>query len=199
MHAVEPGIDALRAAFAKGVSARSSALLLQARDEGLEYESVTRAVARIASAVAIYAALRPVFGLGHELVVAGLAWLFRAAVGTGFWEPLIRWLGLDPIYTGAAIRAAGGVQVAGFAVAAPPGDALHAALPTLFLGPRSARRGSRHQHGRKRRRARHWTRSGRLRCGRRLARVWPVVILGMAANEVASGRDRAFDTGANRD
>jgi Glycosyl hydrolases family 2, TIM barrel domain len=161
MDAVETGLDELRAAFAEGVSRRSTALLLKRRDEGLEWEGVTRAVALgiaarygattpepappqsgqwwrlrlIGGAVLLYVALRPVLGLGHELVVALLAWLFHALVGTGVWEPIIRWLGLDPIYAGAAIRAAGGVQVAGFAVAAPLGNALHAALPGLFLAP----------------------------------------------------------------
>ena len=51
------------------------------------------------------------------------------------WEPLIRLSGLDPIYTGAAIRAVGAVQVAGVAVAAPIGSALHWLLPVVFLAP----------------------------------------------------------------
>jgi hypothetical protein len=43
-------------------------------------------------------------------------------------------LGLDPIYVGAAIRAAGGVHIAGFAVAGPLGGLLHAWLPGICLG-----------------------------------------------------------------
>ena len=82
-----------------------------------------------------YAALRPLVGLGHELGVALMANALNACVATGFWQPLIAWLGLDPIYTGAAIRAAGGVHVLGLAVAAPLGSALHNLLPQLFLRP----------------------------------------------------------------
>jgi hypothetical protein len=46
---------------------------------------------------------------------------------------VIRFLGLDPIYAGAAIRAAGGVQVAGFAVAGAMGSAAHSLIPGVFL------------------------------------------------------------------
>jgi hypothetical protein len=48
---------------------------------------------------------------------------------------VIRVLGLDPIYSGAAIRALGGVDVKGFAVAAPFGSFLHTYLPGAFLAP----------------------------------------------------------------
>jgi hypothetical protein len=85
--------------------------------------------------LAIYVLLRPVIGLGHELSVGAVAALLHAAVATGIWQPLIGWLGLDPIYTGAAIRAAGGVDIAGLAVGGPIGSALHALLPWLILGP----------------------------------------------------------------
>lgn len=88
----------------------------------------------LASSVLAYVALRPLLGLGHELAVAGLASLFHAVVATGVWQPAIGLLGLDPIYGGAAIRAAGGVQVAGLAVAGPVGAALHQVLPWVFLG-----------------------------------------------------------------
>jgi hypothetical protein len=90
--------------------------------------------------LAAYIALRPLLGLGHELAVAGLAWLFHAAVATDAWEPLIRLAGLDPIYAGSAIRAAGGVQVAGLAVVGPIGDLLHSLFPALFLGPEAVTR-----------------------------------------------------------
>ena len=59
--------------------------------------------------------------------------MLHLVVGIAPWEQLIQFLGLDPIYTGAAIRAAGGVQVAGFAVAGPVGTALHSLLPSVFL------------------------------------------------------------------
>ena len=86
-------------------------------------------------AVAIYALLRPALGLGHELAVCGIAALLHAIVATNMWQPPIGWLGLDPIYTGAAVRAAGGVQIAGLAVGGLVGSWLHALLPTLILGP----------------------------------------------------------------
>jgi hypothetical protein len=159
--AIGTNLDQVRTAFADGISPRSAALLLRARDEGQGWEAVTRAVAvgladhygtgtveparttpkrvpgvlLIVSTVIMYVALRPVLGLGHELMVAALAQLVHAAIGTGLWEPAIRLFGLDPIYAGAAIRAAGGVQVAGFAVAGPLGQMLHSALPALFLAP----------------------------------------------------------------
>ncbi len=82
----------------------------------------------------IYVLLRPILGLGHELVVASLAWLAHLAVASMVWQPVVGWIGLDPIYTGAAIRALAGVQVEGLAVAGPVGAALHALLPTVFLG-----------------------------------------------------------------
>ncbi|HEY1293888.1 MAG TPA: glycoside hydrolase family 2 TIM barrel-domain containing protein [Chloroflexota bacterium] len=84
-------------------------------------------------AVVVYALLRPLLAFGHELTLAALATILHFGVGTGVWEPLIRLVGLDPIYTGAAMRAVGGVQVAGFAVAAPLGSVLHAILPAVFL------------------------------------------------------------------
>ena len=91
---------------------------------------------RILGAGLVYVLLRPILGFGHELVVAAIAHLLRFLVGTSAWEPLIRLLGLDPIYAGAAIRAAGGVEVTGFAVAGPVGQLLHLALPFAFMSPR---------------------------------------------------------------
>jgi Glycosyl hydrolases family 2, TIM barrel domain len=150
----------LRAAFAEGISDTSAALMLRARDDGLDWETLTRAVAAgledryrpanptpaaqqrrrsglgaLVGGMAVYALLRPLLGLGHELTVAGFAWMLHFAVGSGIWVPLICGLGLDPIYAGAAMRAAGGVQVDGFAVANPLGGILHTALPALFLAP----------------------------------------------------------------
>jgi len=86
-------------------------------------------------AVGIYIVLRPLVGLGHELSVCGVANLFHAAVDTGFWQPIIAWLHLDPIYAGAAMRAMGGVQVAGLAIAGPLGSWLHGLVPWLVLSP----------------------------------------------------------------
>jgi hypothetical protein len=86
-------------------------------------------------AVITYVLLRPVLGLGHELTVCGVAALLHALVGTDVWQPVIGWLGLDPIYTGAAVRAAGGVQVAGLAVAGPIGIWLHTLVPSFILAP----------------------------------------------------------------
>ncbi|HEY0583588.1 MAG TPA: glycoside hydrolase family 2 TIM barrel-domain containing protein, partial [Chloroflexota bacterium] len=161
---------ALRADFARGLSAGSAARLLEARDAGLGWEEASQAVAAglaecygavvaapqravapadgvkraqfwgaplavMLSGVLLYIALRPGLGLGHEVLVAGLAWVAHWMVGSGLWEPAVRVLGLDPIYTGAAIRALGGVQVAGLAVAEPLGEMLHATMPGLFLDP----------------------------------------------------------------
>lgn len=80
-----------------------------------------------------YAALRPVLGLSHELSVALLAAGLHGLVGTDCWRPALTWLGVDPVYTGAAIRALGGVQVAGLAVAGPLGAWLHGVWPAAFL------------------------------------------------------------------
>jgi hypothetical protein len=49
---------------------------------------------------------------------------------------------LDPIYVGAAIRAAGGVLVQGFAVGGWLGSTLHALLPSVFLAPAQLAQGA---------------------------------------------------------
>ena len=147
--------------FSHGISPKASNALLNARDAELPWETLVCAVADGLSvhhhgppigavphaqrgrpawqvgliAVAIYVLLRPVLGLGHELSVCGMARLQQAMVDTGFWQPLIGWLGLDPIYAGAAVRAAGGVQVAGLAVGGPLGEWLHALVPWAILSP----------------------------------------------------------------
>jgi hypothetical protein len=153
------GASEIRLAFASGLSLTGAALFLRARDDGLGWEEATRAVAEglaehyqcpikaappkrdrrpvlrvLGSGLIAYALVRLVLGTGHELTVAAIAWLLHALVGTNVWEPLIRSIGLDPIYGGAAIRAAGGVQVAGFAIAGSIGGVLHQLLPGLFLG-----------------------------------------------------------------
>ncbi len=152
--------NGVTAAFAAGLSPAAAARLLDARDRGTPWDELTRAVAAglsahfgapgssevlptrrqrstialVATGLLAYVLLRPLFGLGHELVVAGLAWTFHAVVSTMLWEPLVRWSGLDPIYAGAAIRAAGGVQPQGLAVGGLLGSVLHGLWPTVFLG-----------------------------------------------------------------
>ena len=149
-----------QAAFCKGIAPDSAEYLLRTPDEGLASDRATQAVADglaqhhgashepllvkyiqptmaapLLGSLVAYLILRPVVGLGHELTVAMLAWMFHAAVDSNLWEPVISFLGLDPIYTGAAIRAAGGVQVAGIAIGGPVGPALHSVLPGVFLEP----------------------------------------------------------------
>ena len=58
---------------------------------------MSRSFALALSGVIIYVVLRPLLGLGHELTVGALAWIFHVAVGTGAWEPIVRLIGLDPI------------------------------------------------------------------------------------------------------
>jgi hypothetical protein len=151
----------VQAAFAAGISPAAAGQVLQAREHGVGWEDVTRAVAAgvaefygepvrdramplpkgpsvllaTLGALVIYVLFRPLLGLGHELVVAAVAWLARAVVGSMIWEPLVEWSRLDPIYVGAAIRAAGAVQVEGMAVAGPLGTALHGLVPSMFLAP----------------------------------------------------------------
>ncbi|MCA1645160.1 MAG: hypothetical protein LC797_06710 [Chloroflexi bacterium] len=86
--------------------------------------------------------MRPLLGLGHELAVTGLAFVAHLGVATGWWEPLITRAGLDPIYTGTAVRALGGVQVLGLAAAGPLGDWLHAMLPPVFQPPQQVAAGA---------------------------------------------------------
>ena len=158
-HTVHRSAEAIQAAFARGISSESAAVFLAARQAGLGWEASTRAVAAglaerygtaqpavattavhrprltmlICGMLVVYAVLRPMLGFGHELTVAALAEMLHIGVGTGVWEPIIQSLGLDPIYTGAAIRAAGGVQVTGFAVAGPIGSAFHVVWPAVFV------------------------------------------------------------------
>ena len=79
--------------------------------------------------------LRPALGLGHELAVAGLAWLAHTLISGTWWAPLVDALKLDPIYAGAAIRSLGGVDVIGLAVADPVGGWLNSLAPTVFQAP----------------------------------------------------------------
>src|SRR5207248_4059190 len=118
----------LKAAFARGFSLPAAAVFLEARDAGLGWEEATQAVASglgehygvvprptvlkrtglptpvvVLASLVVYVVLRPLLGFGHEVAVAGLAAAAHLAIGTGVWEPIIRFLGLDPIYAGAAI------------------------------------------------------------------------------------------------
>src|SRR5262249_24402927 len=95
----------------------------------------TRAWRTFLQVLLLYVLLRPLMGFGHEISVAGLAWLAHAVVATGWWTPLVGWVGLDPIYAGAAIRALGGVDLLGLSVADPIGSWLHSVLPIVFQAP----------------------------------------------------------------
>jgi len=154
-------VACLRQAFGQGISAEACATFARARRAKVPWDVLTRAVAQGVFAhagapaepararaprspdvwrlgclaIGVYVVLRPFVGLGHELSVCGVAGLLHAAIGTGFWQPVIGWLGLDPIYAGGAVRAAGGVQIAGLAVAGPLGTWLHGLVPWLVLGP----------------------------------------------------------------
>jgi hypothetical protein len=158
-----PSAEALRGAFVTcGVTAETAALLMRMRAAGPDWEAASSAVAdalamrgrqsvpdqseraavpagppwRLTLVVLLlYVVLRPLMGFGHEVTVAALAWLAHAEVGTGWWTPLVAWLGLDPIYAGAAIRSLGGVDLLGLSVADPVGGVLHALLPALFQSP----------------------------------------------------------------
>ncbi|MBV9172770.1 MAG: hypothetical protein JOZ81_22090 [Chloroflexi bacterium] len=90
----------------------------------------------------LYVCLRPALAFGHQSSVAAIAWLSHALVATGFWQPMIGWLGVDPIYAGAAVRAVGGCEVSGLAVAGPPGQMLHQLLPSVFADPASLAAGA---------------------------------------------------------
>lgn len=153
---------ALRAAFAgAGINRSTANHFLSARAKGLEWPLAARAVAdglaaraghiprptvperpsypptwsRVPLAIGLYVVLRPVLGLGHELAVSAVAFATHQLIAKGWWEPVITWAGLDPIYTGTAVRAIGGVEVLGLAVAAPFGEGLHALAPLLFQAP----------------------------------------------------------------
>ncbi|MBV9582385.1 MAG: hypothetical protein JO057_27685, partial [Chloroflexi bacterium] len=93
-----------------------------------------RTAASCVRVLLVYSLLRPVLGIGHQLTVAAVAELLHATVASNVWQPLVDRLGLDPVYVGAAIRAAGGVRVVGFAIAGPLGAILHTWLPVVCLG-----------------------------------------------------------------
>ncbi|MBV9131075.1 MAG: hypothetical protein JO318_00150 [Chloroflexi bacterium] len=87
------------------------------------------------SAIVICLIARPLLGLGHELAVAAVAIALHALVASNIWQPIVRGLGLDPVYADAAIHAAGGVQVVGIAVSNPLGSLIHSVLPSICLAP----------------------------------------------------------------
>jgi hypothetical protein len=86
-------------------------------------------------ALLVYVLLRPLFALGHQLGVWLVATCLHSFVATNIWQPVIGLLGLDPVYTGAFFQAAGGVQIAGIAIAGPIGAALHSLAGGAFLDP----------------------------------------------------------------
>ena len=94
------------------------------------------------SAITICLLARPLLGPGHELAVAGIAIGLHALVASNLWQPLVRALGLDPVYADAAIHAAGGVQVVGIAVANPLGWVIHSVFPSVCLAPDHVRPGA---------------------------------------------------------
>lgn len=115
-------IAAPRPAQLRAIS--STALLIWARMTGLR---------AVVIGVVLYALLRPALGLGHELTVIGFALGLHRLMQAGFWQLFISGMGLDPVYSGAALRSVGDVQVAGLAVAGPIGEWLHRLLPQLVL------------------------------------------------------------------
>ena len=48
----------------------------------------------------VYSVFRPLLGLGHQLTVAGLAWLLHTTVASHVWEPIVGRIGLDPDLSG---------------------------------------------------------------------------------------------------
>ncbi|GAC1321843.1 MAG: hypothetical protein NVSMB2_18870 [Chloroflexota bacterium] len=92
-------------------------------------------MALLGGALLLYLGLRPCLGFAHQVTVAACAWLAHLVIATDVWQGPIGALHVDPIYSGAAIRALGGVDVLGLAVADPIGGWLHAVLPGLFLSP----------------------------------------------------------------
>lgn len=89
----------------------------------------------LTAALVLYLLSRPLLGFAHELSVAGCAWVAHALAASNVWQGPLALLRLDPIYGGAAIRALGGVEVLGLAVAGPIGSLLHTVAPALFLTP----------------------------------------------------------------
>ncbi len=155
-------VEELRSVFRQGLTPAAAARLLRAREEGVDWETATRAVAEgvatcfqatpqtvapvsprrgtawLALPVGLlaYVLVRPLLGLGHELAVAGIALSLHALVASNAWVPAVAFLSLDPVYAGAAIHSIGGVDVRGLAVAGDVGTRLHAWLPSVFLSSR---------------------------------------------------------------
>ncbi len=77
----------------------------------------------------------PAVSVARELLVAFLALFLRTFVASGWWQPAVHLLRVDPVYTGAAIRSLGSAKPLGVAVAGPVGWALHRLLPVVFLAP----------------------------------------------------------------
>jgi hypothetical protein len=89
----------------------------------------------MALGLALYVALRPVFGLGHQALVALVARTIAFAASAPLVRSLVGMAGLDPIYANAALEAIGGAQVRGVAVAGALGGWLNAVWPAVFLSP----------------------------------------------------------------
>jgi hypothetical protein len=89
----------------------------------------------IALGLALYVVLRPLFGLGHQLLVALVARAIAFVATLPLVRALVGLLGLDPIYANAALEAVGGVQVRGVAVAGALGGWLNSVWPSVFVSP----------------------------------------------------------------
>ncbi len=91
-----------------------------------------------AAGLVTYLLAQPVLGVSRELAIGVLAYCVSGLVSSGWWQPAVNALRLDPIYAGVAIRSLGTIQPQGVAVAGPLGAMLHALLPAVFATPDKA-------------------------------------------------------------
>ena len=153
----------LRCAFSAGPTSIAADVLVRQLEAGLGWQMATRAVAEgiadrfgpslacvapqsrvpfrqskwsaIALGLLLYLLAAPVLSIARELVIGGLAMCFRLFVATGWWQPVVTALRLDPIYADAAIRSLATIQPQGVAVAGPLGAELHRLIPGVFITP----------------------------------------------------------------
>ena len=62
---------------------------MAASSTNLPLRTRLRPLAPVLAVLGLYIVLRPLLGFGHELAVAGLAWLAHAAIATGWWTGLV--------------------------------------------------------------------------------------------------------------
>lgn len=96
---------------------------------------VPRLWRQILLGLAVYTLSRPVLAIVHELLKLVIASALHQAIASGAWRPLLARLPVDPVYTGAAIRALGADAPQGLALSGPFGAWLHALLPGQVLDP----------------------------------------------------------------